>query len=317
MSSRIEWTHPPGTTGEGWNPVSGCTKVSTGCAHCYAEAFAHRQMGPWKGRAFCEVRCHEDRLTIPLHWRSPRTVFVNSMGDLFHEAVPDTFIDRVFAVMSLCPQHMFVVLTKRPERMQEYVAHRDRKNLIEARWPLLGESDKDLRWWPLPNVILGVSVEDQPTADQRLPVLVCIGEQGWRTLTSIEPLLAPIDISPWLYSGYTEPPQTDRIGWILIGGESGPHARPCDVAWIRAIVRQCRRAGCACFVKQLGAYPRVEPARLRRWEWGEEIGQPDSEKRFTQDGPLYWRLHLKNRKGGDPSELPKDLRTREWPEVMR
>ncbi len=263
----IEWTD------ETWNPVTGCTKVSAGCQHCYAETFAHRQMGPWKGRAFEDVRCHEERLDAPLHWRNPRRVFVNSMSDLFHPDVPDAFIDRVFAVMAQCPEHTFQVLTKRPERMRVFV----------SRW-----DPQDLAPLPLPNVWLGVSAEGQATLDTRWHHLR-VTPAAIRFL-SLEPLLEPVDFQT-MYE-YLDTETLVLPDWVVVGGESGPTARPCDVAWIRSIIRQCRAAGVPCFTKQLGARP-------TGW-WSNALG------------PRIGRV--KHPKGGDPAEWPEDLRVREMPE---
>jgi protein gp37 len=309
----IEWTaSDDGTPGETWNPVTGCRKVSPGCQHCDAETVARRGMGPWKGRRFEDVRTHDDRLDAPLRWRKPRRVFVNSMSDLFHEDVPDDFLDRVFAVMALAEQHQFIVLTKRPERMCSYLTDAllsgwDRSDKVNMRAhdidperafgqiPARGDS------WPLRNVILGVSCEDQKRADERIEILRYT-PAACRAV-SAEPLLAPIDFGAWLAapepSGTTSGGVQEMIAgaplidWIIIGGESGPRARPCDMDWVRDIRDQCRAAGVACFTKQLGAHV---IARYR--------GEP-------------LRVFLNNSKGGDMNEWPNDLRIREWPPMER
>ena len=214
----IEWADAT------WNPIIGCTRVSSGCMKCYAERMALRFAGPdgryeglvkkvgdeprWTG----EVRLVDSVLAKPLSWRRPRRIFVNSMGDLFHEKVPDEWIDQAFGVMALAPQHQFLILTKRPERMlawfrrecdltapvecltELYTGHPE----IAGRHPF----DKDaaigvgLRGWPLPNVWLGVSVEDQATADERIPLL--LDTPAAVRFISAEPLLAPIDLEKWL-----------------------------------------------------------------------------------------------------------------------
>jgi protein gp37 len=193
MSTKIEWTD------ETWNPVTGCSKVSQGCKNCYAErlwpkvegARVKREGGA--PRPFTHVSVVPDRLTAPLHWTKPRLVFVNSMSDLFHEHVPDSFLDRVFAVMRRAHDHVFQVLTKRPERMLEYVSTSGR----DGRVFLAGQhvpfcAACDLPRWPLPNVWLGVSVEDQATADERIPLLLQTpAAVRW---ISAEPLLGPIDL---------------------------------------------------------------------------------------------------------------------------
>lgn len=169
-ASKIEWTDAT------WNPVTGCTKVSAGCKNCYAERLWPRIEGARIKRAggvarpFTDVRVHAERLDAPLRWREPRRIFVNSMSDLFHEDVPDEFIDRVFAVMALCPQHRFQILTKRPERMLAYMATATRESLI-AGWieDQYDQLMQRLNVWPLRNVWHGASIEDQPTADARVP----------------------------------------------------------------------------------------------------------------------------------------------------
>ena len=197
MTTAIEWTDVT------WNPVTGCTKVSPGCAHCYAKAIAHRF---WKDRPFTGVRCHEGRLVQPLRWRKPRRVFVNSMSDLFHEAVPDAFIDQVFAVMACCPMHTFQVLTKRPERMRAYstdYATFGRVLALSAEWTdgidgvshTVNHVDDGLPLFRLPNVWLGVSVENQATANERIPLLV--ETPATMRFVSCEPLLEPVDLT-WL-----------------------------------------------------------------------------------------------------------------------
>jgi len=216
-NTSIEWTDAT------WNPVTGCSKVSAGCKNCYAEAIADRF---WAGsRKFTDVMCHEDRLMEPLKWKKPRRVFVNSMSDLFHEDVPDEFIDKIFAVMALADKHKFQILTKRPSRMQSYVV-----GLVSR---------------PPSNVWLGVSVEDQATADERIPLL--IETPAAVRFVSYEPALGPVDFS--------KVPGQSRVvaripDWIIVGGESGANARPCKVEWIRKAVTQCAAAGVACFVKQ-------------------------------------------------------------------
>lgn len=472
----IEWTRgDDGALGKTWNPVTGCTKVSPGCAHCYAETVAARfwaKQYPFietrdgsfvdglRAREFADVQCHEDRLDAPLRWRKPRRVFVNSMSDLFHKDVPDEFIDRVFAVMALTPQHVFQCLTKRAERMRLYMSAADLPNRIakaidavlvdrehepiekwaeipgysgyeasthgnvrsangalstgqnprcdreqvtlwnqgeprtwfihalvlmawrglpsegqEARhrngdkgdnrlanllWGTRSENQQDkvrhgaiggpqkltreqtveIRharakgatqqsvadrfgvsrslvsmiesgdvWgnpfdiWPLRNVWLGCSVENQHFADERIPLL--LQTPAAVRFVSAEPLLGPVNVEPFLQY----PPLHDDhkmtfggrewrgLDWVIAGGESGSGARPCDLAWIRSIVAQCKAAGLPAFVKQLGAVPiyRTLPPFN-----GAQGLRSNGEK-------------LKDRKGGDPSEWPADLRVRQFP----
>ena len=209
--SKIEWTDVV------WNPVAGCSKVSAGCKHCYAERMAARcvAMGVEKyvgtvdgaGRWTGKVNFDEKALLAPLGWRKPRMVFVNSMSDLFHPEVPFEWVDRVFAVMALCPQHVFQVLTKRPERMAAYLVSpfragdeiHDAISDIQAARMTESEhwsADHDVPAWPLPNVWLGASVENQAMADERVPVL--LGCPAAVRFLSCEPLLGAVDLSAWL-----------------------------------------------------------------------------------------------------------------------
>lgn len=253
-----------------WNPTTGCTKVSPGCKHCYAEREWPRMVRlvpSYAGRAFTDVRCHEDRLDQPLRWKKPRKVFVNSMSDLFHPDVPDLFIDRVFAVMALAPRHTFQVLTKRPGRMRDYLGCAEMSIRDEVKYEDIAQSMP----WPLPNVWLGVSVEDQATADERIPILLQTpAAVRW---ISAEPLLglvnltllgadrpyyidalrrnmrstAPISLDP------SPPEETGRLDWVVAGGESGPRARPMHPGWVRSLRDQCAAAGVAFLFKQWGA----------------------------------------------------------------
>lgn len=336
MSTGIEWTD------ETWNPITGCTKVSPGCAHCYAETVADRfwatQYPPMcetvterdaagypvpvrspRPRRFTDVQCHEDRLDQPLHWKRPRKVFVNSMSDLFHESVPDAFIDRVFVVMALAPRHTFQVLTKRAERMRSYCADdattgRLVRLVAELTDGIDGvtstytnKADGKLGF-NLPNVWLGVSIENKKTRDQRVPEL--LQTPAAVKFLSCEPLLEDIAsnevFSTYFYSG--GPDETDRIDWVIVGGESGAGARPFDMDWARSIVHQCRVAGVACFVKQLGATP--------IWN-GCGLVANNPKGRMVKDvigGREVWLLRPSDHKGGDWSEWPEDLRVREFPE---
>lgn len=210
--STIEWTELT------WNPVTGCTKVSEGCRHCYAERMARRLQAMGNGRYArgFEVMLHHDLIDLPRRWRQPRLVFVNSMSDLFHEAVPFEFIGRVFATMVACPQHTFQVLTKRSARLAD-LAHR-------LPWP--------------PNVWMGVSVEDS-RAIQRIHNLATVPARV--RFLSCEPLLGPLASIPLA-----------EIEWVIVGGESGPGARPMQASWADSIRRQCDRAGVPFFFKQWG-----------------------------------------------------------------
>jgi protein gp37 len=210
--SNIEWTEMT------WNPVTGCTKVSQGCKHCYAERMAVRltAMGSDRYRNGFEVTLHPDLVDVPRRWRQPRVVFVNSMSDLFHDDVPLAYIQRVFATMRDCPRHTFQVLTKRSERLAELAP--------ELPWPA--------------NVWMGVSVEDARVLGrvahlQAVPAAV--------RFLSLEPLIGPLDALP-----------LEGIHWVIVGGESGPKARPMRKDWVDSIHRQCRAAGVPFFFKQWG-----------------------------------------------------------------
>lgn len=201
-----------------WNPVTGCTKVSQGCKNCYAERMAKRltAMGSDRYRNGFRVTLHPDLLDIPRRWRQPRIVFVNSMSDLFHDDVPLAYIERVFRTMRDCPHHTFQVLTKRSER-------------LAALAPSLS--------WPK-NVWMGVSVEDARVL-HRIHDLVHV-PSAVRFL-SLEPLIGPLDALPLA-----------GIHWVIVGGESGPRARPMRREWVMSIFRQCRAAEVAFFFKQWG-----------------------------------------------------------------
>ena len=224
--TKIEWTEKT------WNPVTGCTKVSQGCKHCYAEVMHERFNMPG---SFKNVTCHEDRLTIPIKWKKPSLIFVCSMADLFHESVPFEFIDEVFYVMAGCAQHTFQVLTKRPERMRQYFMH------VAEMFDQIS-----LEFGPLSNVWIGVSVEDQKAADERIPILLQVpAAVRW---LSCEPLLGEVNILKRL-SG---------IDWIVVGGESGHGARRMDPDWVRQVHGQCVMTNTPFFFKQWGEYDEAE-----------------------------------------------------------
>ena len=239
--SAIEWTDAT------WNPVTGCTKVSPGCDHCYAETFAERFRGV-PGHHFergFDVTLRPERLDQPLRWRRPRRIFVNSMSDLFHDDVPDSFIATVFDVMRSAPQHTFQVLTKRHGRM---------RSLLRKWTPITGTPP----WvftgpWPLPNVWLGVSVEDQHWADIRIPALLQTPAAiRW---ISAEPLLGPVTFRWASWEPVRDRDHLDglrRLDWVVVGGESGRGARPMDPEWARSLRDQCQQAGVPFLFKQWG-----------------------------------------------------------------
>lgn len=234
--SGIEWTEAT------WNPTTGCTKVSPGCKNCYAKHQAWPRLsanpkGVYTGRVFEDVQVHPERLDQPLRWTRPRRIFVNSMSDLFHEDISDDFIDQVFAVMMLAKKHIFQVLTKRAERMEEYCNTPNRDKRI---WDFASFMWRDLKEWsyPLSNVWLGVSVENQETAFERIPLLRATpAAVRW---LSCEPLLDKINLST----------SFDGLHWVVVGGESGKGARPMEIRWAQRIRNQCNNASVPFFMKQ-------------------------------------------------------------------
>ena len=263
--SNIEWTDAS------WNPIVGCSLESPGCTHCYAMRQAFRIQAMMRGLG---KESHYDGTTKvvkgkpvwtglmrqapehillqPLRWTTPRMIFVNSMSDLFHPDVPDAWIDQVFAVMALCPQHTFQVLTKRADRMRTYLA----STPVHRIWMAMPKIDQSALGcakpqWPLPNVWLGVSAEDQRRYDERRDDLRAT-PAAVRFL-SIEPLLGPIGLDLSGLSQVYRP-----IHWVIVGGESGPNARPMHPDWARSLRDQCAAAGVPFFFKQWGEWVSAE-----------------------------------------------------------
>ena len=316
-NTSIEWTN------SSWNCIRGCSRVSEGCRFCYAESTAYRFSGkglPYEGLAIIKnghpswtgkVNWIDGHWEDPLRWTKPRKIFVNSMSDLFHESVPDSWIDNVFAVMqhAQARKHIFQILTKRPQRMLDYLSNSDlylrlmdRVNYVRGRWPRIPiTAFSDPKKFPLGNVWLGVSTENQKAADERIPLLAqCPAKVHF---ISAEPLIGEIDLVwtktiwpdglPMCCNGDecgcngmpTEPPLCYGLQLVITGGESGPKARPCHVEWISSIVSQCKEWNIPVFVKQLGSH-------------------------VIQDG----KRHIKrDPKGGDMSEWPHEIRIREFP----
>lgn len=404
-NSNIEWTE---TT---WNVTTGCTEASRGCNNCYARVMTKRlgamaradrargndpgrkssyelavlDNGKWSGA----VTTVPEALTDPLRWKKPRRIFVNSMSDLFWgterdladarrrgvdaKPVPFEFIDKVFAVMALCPQHTFQVLTKRPERMAAYF---NGKPFGEEGWGVfrgeMGVRETLADWecggcdwlnelpvwseetglllmahaggelnWPLPNAWLGTSVEDQKTADERIPhLLKCPAAVRW---LSMEPLLGPVDLEAITdknrFPGcadfdvlrgrmihhdddfkWTE---DESIHWVVAGGESGGGARLMDIDWVRSIRDQCQAAGVPVFIKQLGKEPYgFEVLRCHHCgtsgpsDMFDVAGADDGNVFCNQCGrEIPCEYNLNDKKGGDMDEWPEDLRVREYPET--
>lgn len=359
-STGIEWTatrHADGsvTPGSTWNPIRGCSRVSKGCENCYAESVAHRFGGagqPYEGLTVLgsngprwngEVRFIEDHLFDPLRWQKPRRIFVNSMSDLFHENIPDEWINRIFAVMASAPQHTFQILTKRPERMRRYLQHPDISARIahaaavicSSRPPVTVMSDEfpgrtakvrmfdfknggvtrsvwqtpNMHWWPLRNVWLGVSTEDQKTADERIPLL--LQTPAAVRFISAEPLLGPIDINlamygekePWpSFFGFTDGCGYEvRLRWIIAGGESGHGARPTHPDWVRSLRDQCVAANVPYFFKQWG-----------EWLPGEKTPDSGTGYRRCDTGEIYSTIGNPARQnfGTDPDAHSGSMITR-------
>jgi protein gp37 len=237
--SSIEWTEST------WNPVTGCDHVSNGCDHCYAERLAFRlqAMGSKRYRDGFRLTIHEDLFNLPLRWREPRTIFVNSMSDLFHESVPFSAIEAIFKTMNAAHWHTFQVLTKRPFEMLKH---------CEA-----------LSWTP--NIWMGVTVESSRyvhrlEALRQVPATV--------RFVSFEPLLSPIPMSVSL----------EGIHWAIVGGESGPGARPMDPSWATDIRELCREYGTAFFFKQWGGVRKSKTGRIlegRTWDELPEATPPE------------------------------------------
>lgn len=324
--THIEWTDAT------WNPITGCSVVSPGCTNCYAMKLAGTRLqhhpsraglttdskaGPvWTG----EVRLNEQWLTQPLKWQKPRMIFVCAHGDLFHESVPDKWIDRVFASMALAHQHSLQVLTKRSARMRKYLADPRRPYMIARRcldlviadpvahgrlvkgecWPVISEGDPDdpsdvtLKTWPLPNVWLGVSVEDQKRANERIPDLLATpAAVRW---ISAEPLLGPVKLTriPATEGNITDAltgltfsnmgllDEHAGLDWVIVGGESGPGARPMHPDWARSLRDQCAAARVPFLFKQWG-------------EWSphtRDIEDENGDIRTTPRGGENWMAHV-------------------------
>ncbi|HEX7856228.1 MAG TPA: phage Gp37/Gp68 family protein [Sphingobium sp.] len=355
-----------------WNPIVGCTIVSPGCTNCYAmkmagrlEAMAPRPDGTgqigmlryvgttqrarsgfvWTGKVNVAP---DETLFEPLSRRKATDYFVNSMSDLFHPSVPNTVIDRVFGVMALTPQHIYKVLTKRSDRMREYVsdprmpgrvaraildmAIADPALMARAGWPVESIGNVDAPddvtvAWPLPNVWLGASIEDQTRADERIPHLLAT-PAAIRWL-SCEPLLGPVRLDrihetfddglgqSWesclngrRFSEWGGPDGNGgdiegcpKVDWVVVGGESGPRARPFNLKWAQDLLDQCAEAGTAFYLKQLGAQPIVSDL---------DILPP---RQIDECGTAHWFTlgFIKDKKGGNINEWPEGLRIRQMP----
>lgn len=240
----IEWTDAT------WNPVTGCTEVTPGCDHCYAKTFAERWRGT-PGHYFengFDVQLRPDKLDQPLRWKKPRKVFVNSMSDLFHDGVPGDYIIDVFVVMAMAKQHTFQLLTKRHGRMRSLLSDPGFRDEVQTRMEIIEHPQPVSLTWPLPNVWVGVSAEDQKRADLRIPAL--LNTPAAIRFVSAEPLLGPIDI---VQAMNRDPRNAGGIDWVIAGGESGRNARAVHPDWIRGLRDDCK--GTIAFLfKQWGEY---------------------------------------------------------------
>jgi len=248
----IEWLRDKdGLKGKTWNPITGCTPISEGCQNCYAERMSKRLAGRYGYPAdepFKPGVLHEDKLHEPLKWKKPRKVFVSSMGDILHDKVDGSDLVKVFDVMVKCPQHTFIMLTKRADRL----------GWFSLNGPLIGKE-------PLPNLWLGVSVEDQKTANERIPHLVNIPAAVH--IVSVEPMLSDLNLTYWLTS------LPLLLDWVICGGETGPGARPMLSEWPKSLRDQCVEAGVPFFFKGWGSWRKDLDYRkgriLNDREWNE------------------------------------------------
>lgn len=296
MPTKIEWAE------ETWNPVTGCSPISEGCRNCYAERMSKRLAGRcgYPADDPFRVTLHPHKLDEPLKWKKPRRVFVCSMGDLFHEDVPDEFIARIWGIMANCLNHTFQVITKRPHRMMEWLSrvkdwegwkthNGEPPNVYGGSGIIVGYN-----MWPLPNVWLGVTAENQQMADERIPIL--LETPAAVRFVSVEPMLGPVDLD--LYLPFYRHPldddawernsyhlkrlykriQSGTLDWVICSGETGPGARPMHPDWVRSLKDQCQEAGVPFFFKQWGEwFPRDQ------WEWNPELILPDDEYAY-RDG---------------------------------
>lgn len=279
--TKIEWVRDDdGTKGKTWNAMTGCSTFGPGCFHCYAERMANRLAGRFGYPAVAPftVTLHKDRLIEPFRWKKPHRVFVCSMGDLFHKDVPFEFIQAIFGVMALCPQHEFLVLTKRVSRMSGFYNSMPKEKRTEvcinaANKMLDSNRPDDGCGWPLANVTIGTSVEYFDRV-YRMRVLSTI--PAVRRFVSFEPLIGdPTEASDFDLTG---------ISWVIVGGESGmgESIREMKPDWARRVRDACAKAGVPFFLKQMGS------------RWAKKVG-------------------ANHTKGGDPEEWPEDLRVRQTP----
>jgi protein gp37 len=320
--TKIQWTE------QTWNPTTGCDRISPGCDNCYALTMAKRLKGMGAAKYQTDgnpktsgpgfgIAAHAQAILEPLRWKKPRLVFVNSMSDLFHSGIQTADLHLIFGVMAATPQHTYQVLTKRHGRMRSLLNDPQFAHMAFHRAKMYGRPDTAPRTWPLPNVHLGVSVENQKWADIRIPAL--LDTPAAVRFLSMEPLIGPVDLcgpivpgrgrprlTYWLDGrpGYGDPVPTGTgiemrplttgpsLDWVIVGGESGPGARPMNPEWAAQIVQECQHSNVPVFVKQLGSI------------WARDT---------TVNGKTV-AAHG-DTKGGDPDYWPAHLRVREYPEA--
>ncbi|MDG4719387.1 phage Gp37/Gp68 family protein [Thalassospira aquimaris] len=378
--TKIEWTQRPGTKGETWNPIRArnketggighfCTKVSAGCQNCYAANFQKRFKNKVRYAAQdankVELFLDETVLMQPLHWKKPRTIFVCSMTDLFYEGHDDEWIDSVFAIAALCPQHTFIILTKRIKTAHQYMTsidNGDGERLDLSRDPMVEgaaqrihhfRTGEDPSMWlavhlPLPNVWLGVSVEDQKAADERIPVL--LDTPAAVRFLSVEPLLGPVNLKRWLGRRFECPEcgfddqehgtgiygsqrfcgicagdcgnstklhvKGRGLDWVIVGGESGHNARPMHPDWARSLRDQCKAAEVPFFFKQNGSWISAKPGdKFSDGLWVHQNGDTFSPVEGQPFNPAPFAAHMirvgKKRAGRSLDGVEHN----EWPEV--
>lgn len=241
-----------------WNPVTGCTKISEGCRNCYAERMSKRLAGRCgypKAKPF-NVTLHPDKLEEPLKWKKPQRIFVCSMGDLFHKDVPFEFIAKVYRNMALADHHIYLILTKRPARMLQFIKWYRENSAVEGVCGITFTTAYS-------HVYHGVTAENQQAADERIPLLLQI--PAAKRFISIEPMVGPVDLF-WgtqhlhHHKGGVE---IREIDWVILGGESGPKARPLHPDWVRSVRDQCQAAGVPFFFKQWGEWAEVVVGRIK------------------------------------------------------
>jgi protein gp37 len=305
--SKIEWCD------ETWNPVVGCSRISAGCKNCYAATSAasgrlqqfpqYQKVKEWDGT----IQLVPSQFDKPFKWKSTKRIFTCSMGDLFHDNTPIEYIHVVMACIALNHQHTFMILTKRPENMLQYFNHHWsdlraawEQAAIDSLWGIIGKDYGGISFgglinlnsyfhalaFPLPNLMLGTSIENQQAVDDRAEVLNTLDEDGWKTFYSVEPLLEKVDLQLIDYP----------VDWVIVGGESGSNARRCNIEWIGSIVDECDIIKIPCFVKQLGSNAC-------------SYGKGDLSYEYTPPG---WDK-VKDRKFGDIKNFPLGLQVREFP----